>query len=242
MVKEGTRSSLAIGSRLMYLREIGLRGRLLTLAAHVASALLPDGNPSLLGQMPVMLRRYLARRRGLAPRAGQQPIVSDVLRRSLASHGQARRLNEIRMLYLPRLLKWDDRNSMAFSIEARYPFLDHELIELCLSLAPEVLYHHGWTKWPLRRGLQKQLPDKVAGRRSKFGFWVPQDRWLCGPLRPALTQWLNSDRPLWNCVDRTTVRKLADQTWQTSGRRDEPGQELVRCFMLDKWLEVFSVG
>ena len=65
-------------------------------------------------------------------------------------------------MYLPRLLKWDDRNSMAFSIEGRYPFLDHELIELCLSFAPEILYHRGWTKWPLRRGLQKALPEKVA--------------------------------------------------------------------------------
>ena len=89
-------------------------------------------------------------------------MVSDVLQRTLASRGQARRVNEIRMMYLPRLLKWDDRNSMAFSIEGRYPFLDHELIELCLSFAPEILYHHGWTKWPLRRGLQNALPDKVA--------------------------------------------------------------------------------
>lgn len=229
-------------SYFMYLRELGLRGRMLALAAHLLGALLPDGNPSLLGQVPVMLRRYLARRRGFASSAGQPIVVSDVLQRMLASRGQARRVNEIRMMYLPRLLKWDDRNSMAFSVESRYPFLDHELIELCLSFAPEILYHHGWTKWPLRRGLQKVLPDKVLCRRSKFGFWVPQDRWLCGPLRLALTQWLDSDRPLWDLVNRTTVRRLAEKTWQTSGRRDAPGQALVRCFMLDKWLEVFNVA
>ena len=45
----------------------------------------------------------------------------------------ARRVHEIRAMFLPRLLKWDDRNSMAFSVEGRYPFLDHQLIELCLS-------------------------------------------------------------------------------------------------------------
>ena len=130
---------------------------------------------------------------------------------------------------------------MAFSIEGRSPFLDHELIELCLSFAPEILYHRGWTKWPLRRGLQKVLPEKVARRRGKVGFWVPQDRWLCGPLRPVLIRWLDSNRPLWDWVDRATVRRLAEETWQTSGRRDEPGQALVRCFLLDKWLEVFNV-
>jgi asparagine synthase (glutamine-hydrolysing) len=228
-------------SYFLYLRELGLRGRVLTLAAHLAGALLPDGNPSLLGQGPVMLRRYLARRRGLPSVAGQPSVVSEVLQRALASQGQARRVNEIRMMYLPRLLKWDDRNSMAFSVEGRYPFLDHEMIELCLSFAPEILYYHGWTKWPLRLGLQKALPGKVVRRRSKYGFWVPQDRWLCGPLRPVLTRWLNSDRPLWDCVDRATVRRLAEETWNVAGRRDEPGQGLVRCFMLDKWLEVFDV-
>ena len=160
----------------------------------------------------------------------------------LTSRGQARRVNEIRMLHLPRLLKWDDRNLMAFSIEGRYPFLDHELIELCLSFAPELLYHRGWTKWPLRRGLQARLPEKIARRRSKFGFWVPQDRWLSGPLRPALLAWLNSNRPLWELVDHASVRRLAEEVWRTAGRRDEPGQALVRCFMLDKWLEVFDVA
>jgi asparagine synthase (glutamine-hydrolysing) len=229
-------------SYFMYLRELALGGRMISLAAHLASALVPGGNPSLLGQVPVMLRRYLARRRGCAAVPGYTTATSAVLQRALASRGQARRVHEIRLMYLPRLLKWDDRNSMAFSIEGRYPFLDHELIELCLSFAPEILYYRGWTKWPLRRGLEKLLPQKVARRRSKVGFWVPQNRWLCGPLRPTLTRWLYSDRPLWDSVDRASVRKLAQETWQISGHRDEPGQALVRCFMLDKWLEAFGVA
>ena len=229
-------------SYFMYLRELGLRGRVLTLAGHLAGALLPDGNPSLLGQVPVMLRRYLARRRGLASVEGQSTVVSEVLQRALASQGQARRVNEIRMMYLPRLLKWDDRNSMAFSIEGRYPFLDHELIELCLSFAPEILYHHGWTKWPLRRGLQKSFPKRWHSAEANSASGCLKTDGLCGPLRPALTQWLNSDRPLWDWVERATVRRLAEETWQISGRRDEPGQALVRCFMLDKWLEVFDVA
>jgi asparagine synthase (glutamine-hydrolysing) len=225
----------------MYLRELGLRGRVITLGAHLAGALLPNGNPTLLAQVPMMLRRYLARRRGLATVTGHPTVVSEVLQLALAGQGQARRLNEIRTMYQPRLLKWDDRNLMAFSIEGRYPFLDHELVELCLSFTPEILYYRGWTKWPLRCGLQKTLPEKVARRQNKFGFWVPQDRWLCGPLRPALTQWLDSDRPLWDWVNRAIVRRLAEETWHSSGHRDESGQALVRCFMLDQWLEVFDV-
>jgi asparagine synthase (glutamine-hydrolysing) len=228
-------------SYFMYLRELALAGRLLTVGAHLIGALLPDGNPSLIRQAPIMMRRYLARRRGFASLMGESDVVSQLLQRSLSTRGQVRRVNDIRVMYLPRLLKWDDRNLMAFSIEGRNPFLDHELIELCLSFRPEILYHRGWTKWPLRHGLQKALPAKVARRRSKFGFWVPQDAWLCGPLRPVLAQWLKSDRPLWDCVDRAIVRRLAEETWQTCGGRDEPGQALVRCFLLDKWLELFNV-
>lgn len=227
-------------SYFLYLRDLGTRGRVFRAAAHFAGALLAGGNPLLVRQVPRMLRRYAARRRGF-PDAGGPLAADHVLQRMLSSRGQARRVNEIRLLHLPRLLKWGDRNLMAFSIEGRYPFLDHELIELCLSLAPETLYHRGWTKWPLRTGLEGRLPQKVARRRSKFGFWVPQERWLCGPLRSTLTAWLTSDRPLWERVDRAAVRRLAEATWQAGRRRDEPGQALVRCFMLDQWLEVFDV-
>lgn len=227
-------------SYFLYMRELGLAGRISELAKNMLGALLPDGNPTLLRQVPVMLRRYSSRRRGPSFIKGQSSSDRAVLHRTMASRGQERRLSEIRMM-LTRLLRWDDRNSMAFGVETRYPFLDHGLIELCLSFAPEVLYHHGWTKWPLRLGLQDVLPDQVAHRRSKFGYWVPQDRWLCGSLRPSLAEWLSSDRPLWNLLDRTSIRRLAEKTWQLSGRRDECGQALVRCFLFDKWLEVFNV-
>jgi asparagine synthase (glutamine-hydrolysing) len=143
---------------------------------------------------------------------------------------------------LPRLLKWDDRNSMAFSVEGRYPFLDHELIELCLSLAPSTLYHRGWTKWPLRAGLKETLPDKIYARRSKFAFEVPQNQWLSGPMRPAIENWLRSDCPLWDLVERADVTQLAEQVWRPQHIHLEPGQALFRLFVFDRWLEIFGVS
>lgn len=232
-------------SYFLYLRELALRGRWLALAAHLAGALMSDGNSSLFEQAPLMFRRYRSRSRGgTHVRLRSRSVASSgtILNKALALRGQARRVGEIRNLFLPRLLKWDDRNSMAFSIEGRYPFLDPELIELCLSFSPELLFHRGWTKWPLRRGLRSLLPEQVYKRRSKFGFEVPQDRWLCGPLRPAIERWLASDRPLWNYVERGCVRRLAEETWRLDGRQAEPGQGLFRCFVLDKWLEVFDVA
>jgi asparagine synthase (glutamine-hydrolysing) len=141
-------------------------------------------------------------------------------------------------MFLPRLLKWDDRNSMAFSIETRYPFLDHELIELCLSFAPDTLYKHGWTKYPLRLGLKNELPGKICNRRSKFGFETPQNNWLCGVLRPELEKWLASDRPVWEYVERKDVRRLLDQIWRLQGKRDETCTDLFRVFVFDRWLNM----
>jgi asparagine synthase (glutamine-hydrolysing) len=131
---------------------------------------------------------------------------------------------------------------MAFSIEGRYPFLDHELIELCLCFAPETLYKQGWTKYPLRLGLKEYLPKKILRRRSKFGFEVPQDGWLCGPLQPELENWLNKEeRPVWNYVKRAEVISLAKKVWRLQGRQEEPGRELFRIFVFDRWLSLFGL-
>jgi asparagine synthase (glutamine-hydrolysing) len=144
-------------------------------------------------------------------------------------------------MFLPQLLKWDDRNFMAFSVEGRYPFLDHELIELCLQFHPDLLYSRGWTKCPLRRGLDQVLPWKIRKRRSKWGFETPQDEWLCGPLRPEIERWLEADRPVWSCVEREDGERLARQVWASAGRAREIGQMLFRLFVFDRWLERFSV-
>jgi asparagine synthase (glutamine-hydrolysing) len=231
-------------SYFLYLRELWNHGQLLTMTGHFVGALLGSGNPTLVRQIPVMLRRYHARRKPSLRLPFQNTSVEStigLLKEILAVDGQARRVYEIRSMHLPRLLKWDDRNSMAFSVEGRYPMLDHELIELCLSFAPHTLYNLGWTKYPLRLGLKHKLPPKVLYRHSKLGFETPQDRWLCGPLQPALESWLRSDRPAWQYVAQEDVRHLAEQTWRLQGKQDEPGSALFRIFAFDRWLEIFGV-
>ena len=233
-------------SYFLHLRELWKGGRLLNLAGHLVGAAYGNGNPALLGQLPVMLRRYQARRKpplAVRFRNGAEEVAADtnLLNHVLQLDGQRRRIYEMRTLFLPRLLRWDNRNFMAFSVESRYPFLDHELIELCLSFSPEILYQRGWTKLPLRLGLSGQLPQMVRDRRSKFGFETPRDRWLRGPLRPALQRWLASDRPLWDHVERSRVRELAERTWSGAEKGEELGQELFRMFVFDRWLGVCGV-
>lgn len=228
----------------LYLRQLAQHGRLLSLLQHFWGATMKGGNPSLLSQVPVMLRRYRARSNParfvrLHRKLDEQTIP--YLQKMMALKEGELRVKEIRSFSLPRLLKWDDRNSMAFSVEGRYPFLDHELIELCLSFAPSTLYYRGWTKWPLRSGLKDTLPARIYARRSKLGFEVPQDKWLCGPMRPVFEKWLRQDCPLWELAERADVERLASQTWQLQGKREEPGQALFRLFVFDRWMEIFGI-
>src|ERR671938_64936 len=83
---------------------------------------------------------------------------------------------------LPELLRYEDRNSMAHAIEARVPFLDYRIVELCFSLPASELVSGGRTKSVLRRALGDLLPPLVRERRDKLGFVTPQRAWLRGSL------------------------------------------------------------
>jgi asparagine synthase (glutamine-hydrolysing) len=79
---------------------------------------------------------------------------------------------------LPSLLRFDDRNAMAHSIESRVPFLDYRLVEFCFALPPAQKIQDGVTKSILRRAMVGILPEDVRLRQDKLGFSTPQDSWL----------------------------------------------------------------
>jgi len=74
-------------------------------------------------------------------------------------------------------LRYEDRNSMAFSIESRVPFLDHRFVEFVLSLPDEWKFRNGWSKYVQRRALEGLLPHEVVWRKDKLGFVTPQNEW-----------------------------------------------------------------
>lgn len=80
---------------------------------------------------------------------------------------------------LPGLLRYEDRNSMAFGIEARVPFLDHRLVEAGLALPDRLrVAGPGARKVALVRAMRGIVPERVLARRDKVAFQPPQDRWL----------------------------------------------------------------
>ena len=79
---------------------------------------------------------------------------------------------------LPMLLHWEDRDSMAHSVEARVPFLDYRLVEFVLGLPDEYKLSDGVTKRVLREGMRGVLPESVRTRMDKLGFVTPEELWV----------------------------------------------------------------
>ena len=82
---------------------------------------------------------------------------------------------------LEELLRYADRNSMAHGIEVRLPFLNHELVEFLFTLPSKFKIRNGWTKWLLRKAMDKNLPAEIAWRKDKIGFEPPQQTWMQAP-------------------------------------------------------------
>lgn len=79
---------------------------------------------------------------------------------------------------LEHLLKWDDINSMRFSVETRVPFLDYRIVERTLALNSRQIIKNGTTKVFLREAMKGILPEPIRQRHSKIGFSTPDNDWF----------------------------------------------------------------
>ena len=91
---------------------------------------------------------------------------------------QAMSVAQLTASNLQMLLHWEDRDSMAHSIESRVPFLDHELVEFVVSLPDDFKLKSAVTKRVQRAGMSGILPDRIRDRMDKIGFQTPEEVWL----------------------------------------------------------------
>ena len=141
------------------------------------------------------------------------------------------------MTYLPNdLLVKMDIASMAVSLEARSPFLDHHLMEFAASL-PERLKLRGMTtKYLLKRVLKKFVPEENL-TRAKMGFGIPEGQWFRGSMKTFLCDTLLSEKALSRGLfDRDKVRQIVDQHVEHKVDHD---QRLWSLLMLELWFERF---
>ena len=79
---------------------------------------------------------------------------------------------------LPKYLHWEDRNSMASSVEARVPFLDHRLVEFAYNLPDNYLEKNGISKRVMRQAMGDLLPEAIRNRKDKMGYSTPEEHWV----------------------------------------------------------------
>jgi len=141
------------------------------------------------------------------------------------------------MTYLPNdLLVKVDIATMANSLEARSPFLDHQLIEFAASLPEDLKSKRGETKAFLKKVASRLIPKDVIYRR-KMGFGVPIGSWLRQPMAPFLKDILLSEKSRTRGVFRPDVVQVLIAQ-HTSGRRDH-SSKLWSLLMLELWFNRF---
>jgi asparagine synthase (glutamine-hydrolysing) len=136
---------------------------------------------------------------------------------------------------LPHLLRYEDRNSMAFSIESRVPFLDHRLVEFVFQQTPHLRIRDGWTKWVHRQAMERLLPDAIAWRSDKVGFETPEVAWQRDLLaaRPDL---FADGAACGQYLDLPTVRHAVEE-WCAHGGDT---RQMWRWISLEMWLRVWG--
>jgi asparagine synthase (glutamine-hydrolysing) len=140
---------------------------------------------------------------------------------------------------LPMLLHWEDRDSMAHSVEARVPFLDYRLVEFVLGLPDDYKIGGGLTKRVLRQGMRGILPERVRTRVDKLGFVTPEEIWIRkqGPdlFRRAMRETVDSSAG----AVKPEALALLDDT--IGGKR--PYDFLIwRIISFGRWVRRFNVA
>jgi asparagine synthase (glutamine-hydrolysing) len=222
---------------LVYIRQL-LRARCYLRALHETFAFVTS--PAILRTSSLVDgRRYLFRS---APELAQLWPADTLPERPATlglGDGLGRRIEaDLLQFSLPSLLRYEDRNTMAFGIESRVPFVDHVLVEWLATLPADMRLRGGWTKYILRQALADVLPAKIRARKSKLGFATPDSAWLAGPLAEWLHSTLRVPQYLNDVVDMRGVHHLLTQ--HLAGQRSLAVETLLlRLALYETWAQIF---
>jgi asparagine synthase (glutamine-hydrolysing) len=142
-------------------------------------------------------------------------------------------LREVESTGLPSLLRYEDRNSMAFSVESRLPYLDPRIINLAYTLRADQRIHRGWSKWLLRRAASGTVPHSVAWKRHKLGFGAPEGR--------VMTSFIPLFRELFSGNVRSSDVLRPQAILRALERAPTPPAHFWRFLNLELWMRQVEV-
>lgn len=137
---------------------------------------------------------------------------------------------------VPALAHYEDRNSMAASIESRLPFLDHRLVNFLLGLPVEMKMKNGWTKYVLRKSID-ELPAGIRWRRDKQGFTTPESIWLKNQLQPIVRNTFQTS----SLADAGLLDKKGFMEYYQDFLNDKPGINpslIFRTMIFEQWYKM----
>ena len=141
-------------------------------------------------------------------------------------------------LTIPALLHYEDRSSMAHSIESRVPFLDYRLVEFGINLPPECLAENNTTRPLYRRAFRELLPPQIIARKDKLGFPAPFDIWTRSNIKEYVMDILtNPNALLYNYINK----KYLDENLSRHFREEiNYGWYIWRLLSFEKFLNLVN--
>jgi asparagine synthase (glutamine-hydrolysing) len=190
-------------------------------------------------QSPVLAYFDLVRlfnREAIQELTGQADIAAEHFETSVTRTGLSGLLRANQMTYLPHdLLIKTDRCSMAASLEARSPFLDHKLAEFAATIPIDLKLKGRTTKYILKEAARGLLPDSIIDR-PKHGFGVPLGAWLRKDIAPVKDILLSDTARQRKLLNMPVVERLIAE--HESGKRDH-NRQLWTLLTLEQWHRSF---
>jgi asparagine synthase (glutamine-hydrolysing) len=189
---------------------------------------------------PLPVREGGLARHELAAEAGAFEGILDGLFEEASERDFATQMMMVDIMsYLPGdILTKVDRTTMATSLEARVPLLDHAMVEFAMTVPSHLKMRDGTGKWLLRRAIENIVPAFVL-EKPKKGFSIPLGGWFRNELRHRVDALLRPDARIYEFVEPEAVRRLAAE--HRIGRRDHSSL-IWRLMALNMWLGFLEAG
>jgi asparagine synthase (glutamine-hydrolysing) len=182
---------------------------------------------------PALLNRALAS--SVSSRDATRMDVDRLFSNSLSQ----KLYDDLTRFSIPALLRYEDRSSMAFSLEARVPFLDYRLVEFCFALPSQFKIAPPLTKLVLRKAMNGRLPGSVVQRMDKLGYPTPLANWFRQGLRSWVEDTLAS-ASFKSCDLLDTAACAA--VWSDHLSGSDRSWDLWRILHTYRWSELFLKG